>query len=103
MRSIRYSITFNNQLTELLDQGEAKFGRAVVDSKKNIVYDTIYRHLANFPGTARREEAHGLFVYQIGKTPFVVLFEYDDNELRIHFVVHNRADRSRIDPAGIEW
>ena len=103
MRVVRVSTTFNDQLNELLDQGEPRFGPTVVEQKRALVFATIRNHLANFPGTARREQAHGLFVYPIGTTPFVVLFDYDDNELRIHFVVHNRADRSRIDPADIAW
>ena len=90
-------------MTELLNQGEPKYGRAVVDSKQDIVYEVILGHIAHFPGTARREQPHGLFTYPVRKTPFVVLYDYDDVEVRIHFVLHNRADRTRIDSSGIEW
>ena len=43
----------------------------------------------------------GLTVYPISKTPFVVLYDYDDAELRVHFLLPVRADRR--DPASAEW
>jgi hypothetical protein len=55
MRTVRYSLTFNNQFNELLDQGEHRFGIAVVEQKKDIVYTTIERFLARHPNAKRPE------------------------------------------------
>ena len=75
MRAVRLSITFNDQLNELLDWGEQRFGIAVAEQKKSIVYTTIEQFLARYPKTKRRDPAHGLCVYPISKTPFVVLYD----------------------------
>jgi len=32
-----------------------------------------------------------------------VIYDFDDTELRVFFVVHGHTDRARIDPAGVEW
>jgi plasmid stabilization system protein ParE len=103
MRAVRLSITFNDQLNELLDWGEQRFGIAVAEQKKLIVYNTIEQFLARYPKTKRREPAHGLCVYLISKTPFVVLYDFDDSELRVHFIFHKHADLRELDPMTVEW
>lgn len=103
MRTIRVSRTFLDQLNELLDQGEQRFGRAVIDEKKSLVYGAIRKHIALFPASRMREPDLGLYIYPVTATPFVLLYDYDDVELRIHFVLHKRADRTGIDPSDIEW
>jgi len=32
-----------------------------------------------------------------------VIYDFDDTELRVFFIVHGHADRACIDPAGVEW
>ena len=103
MRSVKLSITFNNQLNELLDQGEPRFGPAVIAEKKRLVFKTIREHLVLFPASRVRDEDWGLHIYPVTKTPFLLVYDFDVSELRIYFVLHARADRSRIDPADIEW
>jgi plasmid stabilization system protein ParE len=103
MRSIRISKTFTDEFEMLLDQGEAKFGTTVVDSKKQLVRSTITGHLATFPLTGRVEPAHGLYIYAVRRSPFVLLYDFDDAELRIHMVVHKGADRTTLDPSRVEW
>jgi mRNA-degrading endonuclease RelE of RelBE toxin-antitoxin system len=103
MRSVRYSKTFTDEFETLLDQGELKFGSAVVDSKKRLVRSTITGHLATFPLTGRVEPEHGLYVYSVRRTPFVLLYDFDDAELRVHMVVHKGADRIMLDPSSVEW
>ncbi len=103
MRAVRLSITFNDQLNELLDHGEQRFGMVVAEQKKLIVYTTIEQFLARYPNTKRRDPAHGLCVYPISKTPFVVLYDFDDNELRVHFIFHKHADLRELDPLAVEW
>ena len=103
MRAIRLSRTFVDQLNELLDQGEQRFGRAIIEEKKALVYATIRKHIAYFPASRMHDPGSGLSAYPVSKTPFVLLYDYDDAELRIHFVLHKRADRNRVDPTDIEW
>jgi hypothetical protein len=103
MRTVVYSKTFIDQLHALLQQGYWKFGARVVLEKRTIVYDTIDDHLAHFPGTGISDRRLSLMSYAISRTPFVVLYDFDDEELRLHFVVHKRADRRRLDPGDVEW
>ena len=103
MRSIRYSKTFTDEFETLLDQGEVKFGPAVADSKKQLVRSTITGHLATFPRTGHIEPEHGLYIYAVRRSPFVLLYDFDDAELRIHMVVHKGADRTTFDPSAVEW
>ena len=103
MRTVRLSLTFNDQFNELLDQGEHSFGIAVAEQKKNAVYTTIERFLARYPNSKQRNPIHGLCAYPISKTPFVVLYDFDDSELRVHFIVHKHADLRDLDPSTVEW
>lgn len=103
MRTVRFSLTFNDQLNELLDYGEAVFGSIVTEAKKRAVYDTVEHVLARFPGAKRGDPNLGLTVYPITATPFVVLYDFDENELRIHFIFHRRASLKDIDPGSAEW
>jgi plasmid stabilization system protein ParE len=103
MRRVRISKTALNQLHELLAQGSAKFGARVVAAKYGLVYSTINQHLAWFPATKRRDRNLGLHLYPVTKTPFVLAYDLDDDELRIHFVLHASSDRHLIDPNDIEW
>ena len=102
MRQVRYSTTFIHQLNTLLAQGEAKFGARVADQKRELVYDTIDHFLARFPKKPRDPDID-LYTHAITGTPFVVIYDFDDTELRVFFIVHGRTDRARIDPAGVEW
>jgi len=102
MRRVRHSATFIRQLNTLLSQGEPKFGARVVDAKRDLVYDTIDHFLAHFPKKARDPDID-LYTHAVTGTPFVVIYDFDDSELRVFFVVHRHADRSRIDPNDVEW
>jgi mRNA-degrading endonuclease RelE of RelBE toxin-antitoxin system len=103
MRRVRYSQTFLAQLHDLLRQGVPKFGKRVVADKQTLVYDLIDNHLARFPRTAKRDAQLGLYVYPVSQTPFVVLYDFDNDQLRVHFIVHEHADRKRIDPKSVVW
>jgi mRNA-degrading endonuclease RelE of RelBE toxin-antitoxin system len=102
MRQVRYSSTFIHQLNTLLAQGEPKFGARVIDQKRDLVYDTIDQYLAQYPKKPRDPEID-LYIHAITGTPFVVIYDFDDTELRVFFIVHGHADRTRIDPADVEW
>ena len=103
MRSVRYSKTFNDQLSDLIAYGEKRFGRRVAAEKQHLVFSTAEHYLAHFPAAKQPDRALGLTIYPIGKTPFVILYDYDDAELRVHFVFHKNADLTDLDPASAEW
>lgn len=45
----------------------------------------------------------GRHVYPGSNTPFVLLYDDDDAELRIQVILHTRAGRSRIDASDVDW
>ena len=102
MRQVRYSISFVDQLNALLAQGQAKFGSRLVDEKRDLIFDTIDFYLASYPKKARDQELD-LCSHAITGTPFVVFYEFDDNELHVFFIAHSRADRLRIDRTSVVW
>ena len=103
MRQVRLSKTFILQLHVLLEQGYPRFGAAVVEEKRSRVYDLIEHHLAHFPASKKPDPALGLTVYPVDKAPFVVLYDFDDQELRVHFILHAQADRHDLDPTSARW
>ncbi len=53
MRTVRLSITFNDELNELLDYGEPIYGAALVEEKKRAVFHTIKNILAVYPAAKK--------------------------------------------------
>lgn len=102
-RTVRFSKTFNDQLVELLDWGAQRFGERVAEDKRQRVYSTIEGLLVTFPAIKKRHPELGLVLYPITGTPFVVLYDYDEQELRVHFIMHAHADRADLDPASADW
>ena len=103
MRTVRYSRTFALAFDNLLAQGVPHFGLDLIMAKRALVRRTIEQYLAVFPEIKRPHPALGLVVYPISKTPFVVLYDFDDTELRVHFVFHKHAALEDLDPAKAEW
>lgn len=103
MRRVRLSKTFLAQFDILLEQGFPLFGERVVRDKRDIVYDLIANFLAHHPNTKRPQPRHGLRVYSVSKTPFVIVYDFDDAELRMHFIFHKHANLEDLDPASVEW
>jgi hypothetical protein len=100
---LRISKTFDRQLVELLDQGAERFSEAIIDEKRRLVYDTLRNTILPFPGLKRADGTLGLVVYPITKTPFVVLYDFNDAEVRVHLILHRKADIDLTDRASIEW
>lgn len=102
MRTIKYSRSFFEEFAVLLEQGVDRFGARVVADKRSLVLDTIKNFLAVYP---RRpvDPVLGICAYQVRKSPFVVLYDFDGNELRIHLVIHSAADRTQVDLAAVKW
>ncbi len=102
MRSIRLSRTFNEELSALLEQGLSQFGAQVVAQKSTLVFWTIQHFLAHYP--VRPIDPHlGICAYPVTRTPFVILYDYDAIELRIHLIINGAADRTQIDLATVKW
>jgi hypothetical protein len=103
MRSVRFSRTFARAFDDLLAQGEMVFGAKVVRDKRQAVLSTVISFLALHPGVKRPHPQFGLVVYPISTTPFVVLYNFDDTELRAHFIFHKNASLDDLDPTSAEW
>ena len=102
MRRVSLSRTYDDELDRLLSQGLQHFSVAVVERKRDQVEDTIRQFLARHP-VRPVDPVLGICAYEVAKTPFVPLYDYDDDELRIHLVVHESADRTKIDLSKITW
>lgn len=102
MRAVRVSRTFRTELAALLAQGVPRFGTVVVAQKRAAVLNTITDFLARHP-VRPVDPVIGICAYQVTKTPFVILYDYDEAELRIHLVIHTAADRTQVDLGRVEW
>lgn len=103
MRTVKLSKTFNDQLIDYIEFGEQQYGARVAEDKKRRVLSTIRTTLAASPSLKRRDPALDLVVYPITGTPFFIVYDYDDSELRVHFVFINGKPLTEIDPASAEW
>ena len=102
MRTVRLSRSFYGELATMLRQGLPKFGAGVVAEKRARVFDTIENYLVHFP-KRRPDPVLGICAAEVKMSPFVILYDYDDSELRVHLVIHRNADRTLIDLSAIAW
>jgi plasmid stabilization system protein ParE len=102
-RAVKLSMTFNDQLVEQIDYGEQRFGARVAEEKKERVLAVIENLLANNPAIKPPHPALGLVVYPISDTPFFILYDYDERELRVHFIFRAGASLDDLDPNSAEW
>lgn len=102
MRAIRLSKTYQSELEGLLAQGIPIVGIGVVLQKRDRINHTIEQFLTRHP---RRpvDPILGICAYPVTGAPFVLLYDYDDHELRIHLIIHERADRRLIELSTVEW
>ena len=103
MRTARFSLTANDQLNTLLAQGLTRYSAAFIEQKRQLVYAAIRQHIVRFPATRVRDADLRLYLHSVAKTPFVLVYDFDDTEVRIHFVLHKSADRRRVDPTSVMW
>ncbi len=103
MRRIVRSRTFVDQLREILVYGAVKYGAQLADVKLALLERKIENHLVYFPGGKSVDPVLGLHIYPISKTPFMVVYDFDDLELRIHFVLIAGYEFSNLDPTTVEW
>ena len=102
MRRIRLSRTFAEELARLCEQGVERFGFATIERSKERVRAAIETRLVHNP-VRQPHPVVGLCTYHVDRTPFTLFYDHDDDELRIHIVVHARSDWSRVDLSQIEW
>ena len=103
MRRVVRSRTYVAQLKDLLDQGIERFGIMIVEQKLALVDHTLEVFLARHPKAKRPDRKLGLRVYPISGTPFVVLYDFTETELRAHFIFHRSASLEDLDPGSAEW
>ena len=103
MRRIRYALTFNRDLRELLAYGALRFGKAVADSKSDDLFATIVNVLIPRPTRGKRVRKLKVFKCEIRSAPLVILYDFDDDEIRFHTVVHARSDIPNTDLSEIAW
>jgi plasmid stabilization system protein ParE len=102
MRRVVRSRTYVAQLKTFIERGTETFGFAVAQRTLARIDRTIEQHLVDFPKRPI-DGLLGLYVYQVTRTPFALIYDFDESELRVHFIVAARADRAKIDPAAAEW
>lgn len=102
MRRVVRSRTYVAQLKTFIAQGAETFGAAVAERTLAHIDHTIERHLARHPRKPIDEQL-GLYVYAVSRTPFVLIYDFDEEEIRMHFILPARADRTRIDPMSVDW
>ena len=90
-------------MNTLLAQGLAYYSAEFVEQKRQLVFAAIRRHIIHFPATRICDSELGLYLYPVTKTPFVIVYDFDDAEVRIHFILHKSADRRSIDPTSATW
>ena len=103
MRSVELSKTFENQLIELLDFGEQRFGQTTAAASRRRVEITIRDLLADHPAIKTPDKRLGLVRYHVTRTPFVLVYDFDDLALRVHFILHIHADLNDLDPHSAQW
>ena len=105
MRTVIRSKTYLAQLKLLLELGAERYGTALVEKKLARLDHTIETHLTAFPGTKRRHSGLGLVVYPVTETPFIVVYDFDEHELRLHFVFLTGAGTrlEDLDPNSAQW
>jgi hypothetical protein len=67
------------------------------------VLATIEGLLARAPAIKRPHPKLGLVVYPVIDTPFVLLYDFTEAELRVHFIFHRSASLEDLDPGSAEW
>jgi plasmid stabilization system protein ParE len=103
MRRVVISATAQRCFQDLLEQGAERFGARVAAEKSHLVVRTLEQHLALYPTTGIYEAWHDCYAYPVSKTPFTIVYRFDDDELRILFIVHRHADRQQLNPSDVEW
>jgi mRNA-degrading endonuclease RelE of RelBE toxin-antitoxin system len=90
------------QLKTFIEQGTEAFGAALAERTLARIDYTIEQHLARY-SKKPIDDGLGLCVYAVRRTPFVLIYAFDEEDVRVHLIVPARADRTSIDPMSVEW
>ena len=92
MRRVRLSRAFVRALERHLREGAERFGFAVVHSVERKLDRVIFQHLPLSPRLGRRHHGLDRYVFHVQKTPFILLYDFDEYEVRMHLVVVARSN-----------
>jgi plasmid stabilization system protein ParE len=86
MRAVRYAQFAESSLRALLAQGALKFGVDVADEKRLLLRSCVSTYLAEFPHHGLKTTGQTFRHYPVTDTPFTLVYDYDDAELRVLFI-----------------
>ena len=92
MRRVRLSQAFVRALKRHLREGADRFGFATARSIERKLDRVIFHHLPRSPLLGRRHNGLGRYVFHVPKTPFILLYDFNERELRMHLVVVARSN-----------
>ena len=75
----------------------------MIAQKRVLIENFVRTFLADFPGTGNVDPDIGLHTYHVARTPFVIAYDFDDAELRLHIIFHEHADRTQNDSTSVVW
>ncbi len=87
----------------MLAETEQRYGLVVAGQKRGIVMHCIQSTLARFPGLKAVDVDIGCVVYPVSKTAWSILYDFDEQELRVHFIVYATENLEDLDPHSAEW
>ena len=104
-RKVAYSKTFIEQLLDVTERGEREYGERLAQEKKKRVFNVLDTTIATTPAIKPRHAKLGLVVYPVTKTPFLVIYDYDNLEVRVvACLLTGAGDRLEdFDPNAVEW
>jgi hypothetical protein len=79
MRGVVRSRTYVAQLKTFIAQDTKTFGAAVAERTLARIDHVIEQHLAHYPKKPFDHKL-GLYVYAVSRTPFVLIYDFDDRE-----------------------
>ena len=103
MRTVRYSLTAERMFHAMLHEGAEKFGVDVAEEKRRLLVNCVRDYLAEHPHHGLRTRGKSFLHYPVQSTPFTVVYDYDNNELRVLYILHKRADRRNLTPTNVDW
>ena len=92
MRRVHLSRAFAYALKRHLRESAERFGLATARTIEQKIARVIFKHLPHSPLLGRQHTVLGRYVFHVPKTPFVLLYNFDDQELRMHLIVVARSN-----------